>query len=107
MATVGEMLGGSYSSMFITNWFLLLFYDTLPFPLMLRVWDLYFLKGAAILYGAGLALLEEIEPKLMKLTEFSEIVLAIKGAQRLSIDYPEFLIRLIKYGVKDHHIDSD
>lgn len=42
---VGKMLGdGQYSSLFVTNWFLELYYAVLPFPLVLRIWDMFLLK---------------------------------------------------------------
>lgn len=99
------MGGGPYASMFITNWFLELFSGTLPYPLMIRVWDLYFVKGTPILYGAGLALLEHLEPLILAQSDFGGIVTTIRKAQDTDFDYPEFLTRILRYGVKDHHIE--
>lgn len=42
---IGKMLGdGQYSSLFVTNWFLELYYCVLPFPLVVRIWDMFLLK---------------------------------------------------------------
>ena len=45
---------GQYASLFVTNWFLELYYAVLPFPLMLRVWDMFLIKGPTIIYATGL-----------------------------------------------------
>lgn len=45
-------------SLFITQWCLELFFSSVPFELVLRIWDLYLLLGPTAFYGVSLALLK-------------------------------------------------
>jgi len=59
-----------------TKWFLCLYIHVLPFPSVLRVWDMLFCKGSSALIVAGFAILsfkqEEILSSITKGPEFIE-----------------------------------
>ncbi|ORX58551.1 RabGAP/TBC [Piromyces finnis] len=55
--------------LFTTEWFLCLFSKTLPWPCLLRVWDLFYYYGKSIIIKAGIALLQYVEKPLLSKCE--------------------------------------
>jgi len=53
-----------------TKWFLCLFIHALPFPSVLRVWDILFCKGSSALILAGLAMLKIKEEEILANNDF-------------------------------------
>ncbi|KAG4099592.1 RabGAP/TBC [Neocallimastix lanati (nom. inval.)] len=51
--------------LFTTEWFLCLYSKTLPWPCLLRVWDLFYYYGKPTIIKAGIALLQYIEKPLL------------------------------------------
>ena len=59
--------------MFITPWFLTMFTQALPWPTVLRVWDLFMCAGRKILFRVALGLMDLIRSNLFAVTD-SEIL---------------------------------
>jgi len=51
--------------LFTTEWFLCLYSKTLPWPCLLRIWDLFYYYGKSIIIKSGIALLQYIEKPLL------------------------------------------
>jgi len=49
---------GLTSDLFLVEWWFALFARSLPLPLVVRLWDLFFLEGDFLLYRASLAILQ-------------------------------------------------
>ena len=52
--------------LFMTEWFLCLFTRTLPWPCVMRIWDMFFFEGVKILFRVGLVLLKAALPKRVR-----------------------------------------
>eukprot|EP01126_Amoeba_proteus_P004446 TRINITY_DN11486_c0_g1_i9.p1 TRINITY_DN11486_c0_g1~~TRINITY_DN11486_c0_g1_i9.p1 ORF type:complete len:461 (-),score=93.40 TRINITY_DN11486_c0_g1_i9:81-1463(-) len=59
--------------LFVMKWFLCYFLDFLPFPTVLRIWDMLFIKGSPVLPLTALALLKLYKKKLLQCTDMLEI----------------------------------
>jgi hypothetical protein len=70
---------GLHSSMFATQWFITLFAYSLPFDVVLRIWDVLMLEGTKALFRVSLALLSTQQDALVKLP-FEELVPALRRA---------------------------
>jgi hypothetical protein len=57
----------------IMNWFLQLFVNTLPFHTALRVWDVFLHEGVKVLFRIGVAIMKELEPKLLVTEDFGTL----------------------------------
>ena len=64
---------GITNGFFISRWFMTLFSTYLPLPVLMRVWDCFFLDGWKVIIKFSVALLREIKPMIihMELEEIS------------------------------------
>ena len=67
------------ASMYATQWFVTLFAYSLPFDVVLRIWDVMMLEGTKAVFRVALALLTTQQEALLKLP-FEELVPALKRA---------------------------
>ena len=67
--------------LFMTEWFLCLFTRTLPWPCVMRIWDMFFFEGVKILFRVGLVLLKAALPKRVRsqCPSMFETLEALKG----------------------------
>ncbi|KAI8970375.1 rab-GTPase-TBC domain-containing protein [Mycotypha africana] len=66
---------GIQSQMYTSQWFLTLFAYIFPLPLIFRIYDIIFLEGPVeTILRTSLTLLKKSADKLLKLTEFEEIM---------------------------------
>lgn len=49
--------------LYMTEWFLCVFARTLPWPSVLRVWDMFCCEGVKVLFRVGLVLLRHALPR--------------------------------------------
>ena len=49
--------------LYMTEWFLCIFARTLPWPSVLRVWDMFCCEGVKVLFRVGLVLLKYALPR--------------------------------------------
>jgi len=54
--------------LYMVEWFMCIYVRTLPWPSVLRVWDIFFCEGVEVLFRVGLVLLKYsfIKPKVIK-----------------------------------------
>ncbi|KAI8995192.1 rab-GTPase-TBC domain-containing protein [Gaertneriomyces semiglobifer] len=82
---------GITSQMYASQWFLTLFVYTIPLKIIDRIWDLIFSEGAILtLLRFSIALLLRNESYLLSLTEFEDLLEALKG-ERLLAPYADSL----------------
>ncbi|KAJ3180601.1 hypothetical protein HDU85_004005 [Gaertneriomyces sp. JEL0708] len=76
---------GITSQMYASQWFLTLFVYTIPLKIIDRIWDLIFSEGAILtLLRFSIALLLRNESYLLSLTEFEDLLEALKGERLLA-----------------------
>lgn len=56
---------GINPELYLFNWFQMVFFQVLPFPLACRVWDLFLLEGTQVLYRTAAAILLCLHPALV------------------------------------------
>lgn len=65
-------------SMYASQWFITVFSYSFPFPLALRIWDVFLYEGMKIVFQVGLALLRYCHDDLIKLP-FEKLVHALRN----------------------------
>ncbi|CAA6670081.1 unnamed protein product [Spirodela intermedia] len=65
-------------SMYASQWFITVFSYSFPFPLALRIWDVFLYEGVKVVFQVGLALLGYCHDELIKLP-FEKLVPALKN----------------------------
>lgn len=90
------------------QWFVWLLSSNLVREVAESVWDLMFWEGTVVIFRAALAILNILEPELMKQTEFNDMYLVLDSKPKQMIDNPELLIKHIsKYqNIKAPMIDK-
>jgi hypothetical protein len=74
--------------MYLSPWFLTLFAYVLPMDLVMRIYDLVFLQGAAIetMMRVALSLLMRLSPHIMSLGDFEDIVTFLSSKKMITDD---------------------
>ncbi len=74
---------GVHVAMFSSKWFVTLFsnLDTLPLETVLRVWDVFFLEGWAVIFGVAVSLIEMLEGQLRGL-ELEDVLRVMQDPRR-------------------------
>ena len=52
--------------LYMTEWFLCIFSRTLPWPSVLRIWDMFLCEGVKVLFRVALVLLKEALPRKVR-----------------------------------------
>ncbi|KAH7298239.1 hypothetical protein KP509_25G033200 [Ceratopteris richardii] len=65
-------------SMYASQWFITVFSYSFPFPLALRIWDVFLFEGVKIVFKVGLALLKYCHDDLVNLP-FEKLVHALRN----------------------------
>lgn len=65
-------------SMYASQWFITVFSYSFPFPVALRIWDVFLSEGVKIIFKVGLALLKYCHDDLVKLP-FEKLVHALRN----------------------------
>ncbi|XP_063944081.1 uncharacterized protein LOC108209734 isoform X2 [Daucus carota subsp. sativus] len=65
-------------SMYASQWFITVFSYSFPFPLALRIWDVFLYEGVHIVFKVGLALLKYCHDDLVKLP-FETLIHALRN----------------------------
>jgi len=81
-----KYLNDDYCGLFIPNWFLEVFFDSLSWPLMLKVWDTLLWVGHSALYSVSLALLSILQDQILEKSDMSQIIKIIKGTYDMYIE---------------------
>jgi len=64
--------------MYSPQWFITLFIYNLPFPVAVRVWDVFLIKGYEFIYYVALAVFKILENKIMQLSEMEDLLHLLK-----------------------------
>lgn len=93
---------GVSAGYFSSPWFLTIFSSSLQsrIPILLEIWDYFFIKGWKVVFKASLAILKILEPKIVR-SSFDEIMSLITGSNLTSDEeiFNERFINIVK-GVK-------
>ncbi|XP_049400965.1 uncharacterized protein LOC125864877 isoform X2 [Solanum stenotomum] len=65
-------------SMYASQWFITVFSYSFPFPLALRIWDVFLFEGVKVVFKVGLALLKYCHDDLVKLP-FEKLIHALRN----------------------------
>eukprot|EP01113_Clastostelium_recurvatum_P047103 TRINITY_DN8344_c0_g2_i4.p1 TRINITY_DN8344_c0_g2~~TRINITY_DN8344_c0_g2_i4.p1 ORF type:complete len:853 (+),score=214.15 TRINITY_DN8344_c0_g2_i4:220-2559(+) len=68
---------GIIASLYAPQWYITMFLYTLPFPLVLRIWDVFLNEGSIFMFLVGVALMRLSEDTLSKL-EFEGMAIYLK-----------------------------
>ncbi|XP_020702556.1 ecotropic viral integration site 5 protein homolog isoform X2 [Dendrobium catenatum] len=79
-------------SMYASQWFITVYSYSFPFPLALRIWDVFLYEGVKIVFQVGLALLTVCQNNLLKLA-FEKLIHALRNFPEEALD-PEKLLPL-------------
>jgi len=82
-----------HPSMYATQWFITLFSYSLPFDVVLRIWDVAMLEGTKAIFRVALALLLTQADALMTL-EFEELLPALRRAPSAGKAAADALLRV-------------
>jgi len=88
-----------YTGLFVTNWFLELYFESVPWSLMLQIWDTLLWLGTPAVYRIGLSLLASLESELLGKTDLSQLVKQLKGTMNVEIDHKKLLKRAFNYDI--------
>ena len=83
------------TSYFCVQWFVCLFASHFTKPVLARIWDHFFAKGASFLFELALALTWLCRKQAAKVKEFHEVVKYIETHSR-SVTDPETILKLTK-----------
>ncbi|XP_022772057.1 EVI5-like protein isoform X3 [Durio zibethinus] len=84
-------------SMYASQWFITVFSYSFPFPLALRIWDVFLYEGVKIVFKVGLALLKYCHEDLIKLS-FEKLIHALRNFPEDAMD-PDTLLPMA-YSIK-------
>ncbi|URE22856.1 TBC [Musa troglodytarum] len=80
-------------SMYASQWFITVFSYSFPFPLALRIWDVFLYEGVKVVFQVGLALLRFCHDDLIKLP-FEKLLHALKNFPAEAMN-PDKLLPLV------------
>jgi hypothetical protein len=66
-------------SVFASQWFITLFSYSMPFALVARIWDLFFLKRWSVAFRVSVALLQLVEKDLLDAEDMEKVVHVLKS----------------------------
>lgn len=81
---------GIETAMYATKWYMDIFLGALPFPVVLRVWDLYLWGGPDVVYRFSLSVLKHFESELLSLN-FEDALSFINELPKRRIDTDELI----------------
>uniref|UniRef100_A0A1I7V3Q1 Rab-GAP TBC domain-containing protein n=2 Tax=Caenorhabditis tropicalis TaxID=1561998 RepID=A0A1I7V3Q1_9PELO len=71
---------------FTLNWFIALFFDSVPFNTLLRIWDCFLLEGPKVLFRFAIVLIGKHEEEIISRTDTIGIMRVSKAATKLAFD---------------------
>ncbi|GAM26672.1 hypothetical protein SAMD00019534_098470 [Acytostelium subglobosum LB1] len=99
-----------FTPLYSSQWFICLLIYNLPFPLTVRIWDVFLNDGLVVIFSAALALFKMHEDDLLKM-EFEDILNLLKFANgeenTMRIDPSAFMKQLVHYKHKIKHFVND
>ncbi|XP_033643165.1 TBC1 domain family member 2A-like [Asterias rubens] len=80
---------------FTLNWFLAIYFEVVPFTMLLRIWDCFLFDGLRVLFQFAIALLEYHEASLLKKKDILAILKDTKSMAKLTQDV-EAIVSIVK-----------
>jgi len=99
-----QYLFHDYCGLFLPNWFLEMFFESLSWPTMLKIWDTLMWVGQSTLYSVGLALLSILQDSILEKSDMSQIIKSIKGTNEVEIDGKKLLKIAYKFNITNELI---
>ncbi|EGC29275.1 hypothetical protein DICPUDRAFT_84688 [Dictyostelium purpureum] len=99
-----------FTPLFASQWFICLLIYNLPFPYIVRIWDLFLYDGLVVIFAACLSLFKIYEDQLLKM-EFEEILNLLKFShgedKNIKGDVSTFMKLVVHYRSKIKHTIKD
>ncbi|GAB1597315.1 uncharacterized protein LOC115223623 [Argonauta hians] len=73
------------------TWFMAIFFDSVPFQTLLRIWDCFIIEGPKVLFRFSVAILKIHETELLKQTDTISLMKHVKSCAKLTIDIEELI----------------
>jgi TBC1 domain family member 10 len=93
-----------HSSMYVSQWFLTLFVYQFPFPVILRIWDIFVLEGWKVVFRVSLAVMRLLEKELLS-RSFEHLMIYLKSETETldeeTVMKAVFQVRLTQKQVKE------
>ncbi|XP_022099135.1 uncharacterized protein LOC110983843 [Acanthaster planci] len=80
---------------FTLNWFLAIFFDVVPFTMLLRIWDCFLFDGLRVLFQFSIALLQYHETSLLEKKDILAILKDTKSMAKLTQDV-QAIVNLVR-----------
>jgi len=94
---------GLESLHYLTRWYLLVYINILPFPIVVRIWDLFLYYGFDILFSVSYSLILMHADRLLK-SGLEGIFQVFKDLEKLTMSPDEFVQFVIKHKIKSKEI---
>jgi len=88
---------------YATKWFLLVFLDAFPFPILVRIWDLFLLIGYDVVYTVGIRMMKKFQKRILSL-EMDQVMAYFKTWESLVVDPDVLIAYLMKRRIKSKEI---
>ncbi|KAJ6232030.1 rab-gtpase-tbc domain-containing protein-related [Anaeramoeba flamelloides] len=93
------------SSMYASPWFITIFAHVLPFPLVLRIWDIYLYEGMNFIFKISLAILKLNQKKLL-LLHYEDIIVYFNKIRTKIGDWEKLLKTAVSFNISDKLIEK-
>ncbi|XP_055896131.1 uncharacterized protein LOC106079591 isoform X5 [Biomphalaria glabrata] len=78
------------------NWFLALFFDAVPFPTLLRIWDCFLLEGPKVLFRFSLAILHIHSKEIIMKCDTISVMRHLKACAKITYDVDGLVMAAFK-----------
>jgi len=96
---------GLTSSMYSTKWFLTIFSGNIPFPMLVRFWDLVLLNGYYIIHSFAIHVIRQNQESLAK-DSFEKILSFFSNLDSNGIDVYQFIKTCRKHKISEKKIEK-
>jgi TBC1 domain family member 10 len=94
------------ASMYATQWYATVYAISLPFPFVIRIWDVFLVYGFNILYKVGIAILKFMQRDLLK-EEFEGIMKILRNLNKyLAVTPDEFINSIMEFQLSDKKLQK-
>ncbi|XP_076817079.1 TBC1 domain family member whacked-like [Clavelina lepadiformis] len=96
--------------LYCTEWFMCIFSRTLPWPSVLRLWDMFFCEGIKIIFRCGLVLLRSTigQPQtLKKLPGLYETMERLRGIDMVIMQPERLMFQIINLKIDEEDLEAE
>ena len=92
--------------MYAFGWYTTIFVNSLSFPYVIRILDLFLVEGVKVLFRISIAILKLLQKDLLQL-EFDQIVLRLRNLNKVILVPPEELINCaMEFTLSDKRLEK-